>query len=111
MPSSRITRGFKSNEKGASDRTASAYSDDNGKVWRWCSNNQVIPPDVTKTYDIPCDDIAQRAAYDKETSDFLARYRAANSSGPSSEERSEARAAFGPGVELVNVFTGRRWTT
>jgi hypothetical protein len=34
-----------------------------------------------------------------------------NYRGPSDEERFEARAAFGPGAELVNVFTGHKWTT
>jgi hypothetical protein len=27
------------------------------------------------------------------------------------EERAEARAAYGPGVELVNIFTGEHYTT
>jgi len=27
------------------------------------------------------------------------------------EERAEARAAMGPGVEMVNMFTGERYTT
>lgn len=38
---------------------------------------------------------------------FLAEY--ARNKGPSAEERFEARAAMGPGVEMVNVITGHRW--
>lgn len=38
--------------------------------------------------------------------DYAAAYK-----GPSDEERFEARAAFGPGVELVNVLTGHKWRT
>ena len=50
------------------------------------------------------------AAYDREISAFLAAYRAADR-GQSAEVRAGARAAHGPGVELVDVVTGRRWTT
>lgn len=34
-----------------------------------------------------------------------------NYEGPSDEERFEARAAFGPGEEIVNVITGHKWRT
>ena len=27
------------------------------------------------------------------------------------EQRAEARAAMGPGVEMVNIFTGEKYTT
>jgi hypothetical protein len=47
---------------------------------------------------------------EKEQSTFLESY-CKNYKGPSDEERFEARAAFGSGVELVNVITGDKWTT
>jgi len=34
-----------------------------------------------------------------------------NYTGPSDEERAEARAAMGEGVEMVNVITGHKWRT
>jgi hypothetical protein len=36
---------------------------------------------------------------------------ASNYNGPSDEERYEARAAMGEGVEMVNVITGHKWRT
>lgn len=88
---------------------AEAYTDD-GKVWRWCSNDHVCPLDCLDEYGIPADKAAQQAARDAELVAFAEQYRQ-NYKGPSAEERAEARAAHGPGVELVNVLTGRRWTT
>lgn len=88
-----------------------AYSLDNGKVWRWCSNDRVIPIDVIGLYKIDCDIKAHKEAYDKEISEFLKEYRESRNNGPSDEERAEARAAHGPGVTLVDVFTGQEWIT
>ena len=45
-----------------------------------------------------------------EVTQFLDEYRR-NYTGPTEEERFEARAAHGPGVTLVNLITGTRWTT
>ena len=47
----------------------------------------------------------------KEDAESIAAYRAAQPATPSSEEVFEARAAFGPGVEVVDVFTGRKFRT
>lgn len=49
-------------------------------------------------------------ARDEYTDRMLADY-AANYTGPSDEERFEARAAFGEGQEIVNVITGHKWRT
>ena len=87
-----------------------AYTEDGGRVWRWTSNDRVCPLDACEEYGIPCDVVAQEATRDRELDAFLAEYRA-NYRGPSAEQRAEARAAHGEGVELVNVITGETWTT
>ena len=53
-------------------------------------------------------------ARDRHTQQFLAEYRQAMANRTAeqiAEERAEARAAMGPGVEMVNVVTGERYTT
>ena len=48
------------------------------------------------------------------TKAFLEEYRTAQLNRTAeeiAEERFEARAAMGPGVEMVNIFTGERYTT
>ena len=53
-------------------------------------------------------------ARDRHTQQFLAEYRTAMANRTAeqiAEERAEARAAMGPGVEMVNVVTGERYTT
>ena len=53
-------------------------------------------------------------ARDRHTQQFLAEYRAAMANRTAeqiAEERAEARAAMGPGVEMVNIVTGERYTT
>jgi len=48
------------------------------------------------------------------TKQFLEEYRAAQLNRTAEqirEERLEARAAMGPGVEMVNIITGERYTT
>ena len=53
-------------------------------------------------------------ARDKHTTAFLAEYRTAQlnrSAEQIREERWEARAAMGAGVDMVNIVTGERYTT
>ena len=57
---------------------------------------------------------ATRIARDKYTERTLAEYRSAMANRTAeqiAEERFEARAAMGPGVEMVNIITGERYTT
>ena len=86
-------------------------------VVRWNSNDQVPPQDVLdlwaghgKIFDMT----ASQAAREADTTAFLAEYRR-NMQNLSPEQeaemRAEARAAHGPGVKVVNVFTGRKFTT
>ena len=103
------TREFTKTDRWGSD-TSEAYTEDGGRTWRWASNDRCCPLDACEEYGIPVDPVAQEAAREREMDEFLAEYRA-NYTGPSDEERVEARAAMGPGVEMVNAITGHRWTT
>ena len=93
------------------DMDSTAYSDDGGATWRWESNNSVAPLDACREHGIPCDEAAQAAAREAELVAFAAAYRARQPKQPSAEQRAEARAAHGAGVVLVDVLTGRRFTT
>lgn len=82
-------------------------------VIRWNSNDRVPPSEVVAVavkIGLPVDEAKSTAARNAEQAAFLAEYRA-NYKGPSAEERFEARAAFGPGHELVNIITGHKWRT
>jgi hypothetical protein len=87
-----------------------AYTDD-GKVWRWVSNDRCLFDDCAAELGVPIDFEAQAAAREADDDAFLASYRARGCDEPSAEERREARAVHGPGKVLVNVLTGRKWTT
>ena len=98
------------------DVTADQIWTDDGVI-RWKSNNSV-PPDECLDNMISTGLITiQDAVYSKtvrsaEQEKFFAEYRERMKDWePSDEERYEARSAHGPGVELVNVITGKRWTT
>ena len=56
----------------------------------------------------------QRAAYEAHTAAAIERYRQAQARRTPeqiAEEQFEMRAAFGPGVEVVNIITGKRTRT
>ena len=90
--------------------TSDAYTED-GLVWRWASNNAVVPLDAAADYGIPVDAAAQAAARDAELTAFVAEYRKNRTRRISTEERFEMLAAFGPGVRVVNILTGERTRT
>ena len=53
-------------------------------------------------------------AYEKDKADFFAEYmknQANRTQEEINEQRSEARAAMGSGVEMINIITGERYTT
>jgi hypothetical protein len=82
-------------------------------VLRWNTNNAVPFRDVCTIYfgnDVAAINRCQ-AARDADTAAFCAEYRRNYNKGPSAEERAEARAAHGEGVELVNVITGTKFRT
>lgn len=100
----------------AANRASVAFLDakvDETGVARWTSNNAVPPTDLVEFWaymNYGVDVEACRVARDTDLDNVLANYRK-NYRGPSDEARAEARAAFGPGVELVNVVTGHKYTT
>jgi hypothetical protein len=89
---------------------SNSYRDANG-VYRWKSNDRVPFDDMLQSVGVDAECRAKcKAARSADNDAFFAEYRA-NYKGPSAEERAEARAAHGPGVTLVNVITGHKWTT
>ena len=97
---------------------ANAYVDSNGVV-RWKSNDRVPFEDMVTDFAeagfvgksaITLSELARQA----DTSAFLAEYATAQANRTPeqiAEEQFEMQAAFGPGVEVVNVFTGQKTTT
>ena len=88
-------------------------------VYRWDSNGQIPFSDMLNDF---CElGLITQAVVDKsievraiETAQFLESYKKAQTlrtADQIAEEGFEARAAHGAGVELVNVFTGERYTT
>ncbi len=93
--------------------TWKAYTDD-GKVWRWVESDNCVPEEAAMEFGIPIDRAAQAAASEKASSESIAKYRAAMAARTPDEvaaDRAEARAAMGPGVAMVNVFTDETYTT
>jgi hypothetical protein len=85
-------------------------------VYRWKSNGKVPPIECAETYAL--DRLPnfirdrQHAAMRRELREDLAAYREARTHTVlTAEECLEARAAHGPGVILVDIITGRRFTT
>lgn len=86
-----------------------AYFDEGKQVWRWKSNNRIPFEDMLQSWDVS--NLAHHAVVRAdELHSFLQEYRA-NQGEPSQEERYEMRAAFGEGVEVIDVFSGRRTRT
>jgi hypothetical protein len=82
-------------------------------VMRWNANGCVPPYDVCEFAAYlghPIDLELSAKARDLELDQFLHEYRRRDRK-PSFEEIFEARAVHGPGVEIVNVFTGRTFRT
>jgi hypothetical protein len=75
----------------------------------WDSNDQPVPLGTLKDANM-LPPPGQAEAIEISAEKFLANYRK-NYTGPSDEERFEARAALGPGHEIINVITGHKWRT
>jgi hypothetical protein len=93
-----------------------AYRPGGGDAIVWKSNDNPIPTDLMRiafkmgivgVREIYATAIARR----EHTERTLDEYRRHQPPQPSEEERAQARAAHGPGVDLVDVITGRRFTT
>jgi hypothetical protein len=83
-------------------------------IIRWNSNDSVVPADCAALA-VHIGLMVNTAACDEARSldqqAFFASYRKARANGPSAEERMEARAAMGAGVEMVDIITGHKWRT
>lgn len=88
-----------------------AYERDGVLFWK--SNDRPVPPHCFP--DAFCTaPAAQQAAHDKSQAAAIADYKrrqAERSPEQIAEERMMARAAMGPGAEMVNVLTGERYVT
>ena len=88
-------------------------------VVRWNSNNSVPPQDVLEQWaslGLPFDLKKSVAARDADLTKFTAAYRKAQRAAPrdpefEAEMAFERRAAFGPGVTVVDVNSGRKYRT
>jgi hypothetical protein len=84
-------------------------------VYRWNANDRVPPKDIMDLMGLDADEtLLHDTARDIDTDKHLAAYREAQATRTPeqiSEEMAEARAAHGPGVTLVNVVTGHKYTT
>lgn len=82
-------------------------------VLYWATNDRPVPPDVFR--DALCEPTAKQvAAHDAAIQAALAAYREARrniSPEQAAEEAFERRAAFGAGVEIVDIITGERHVT
>ncbi len=87
---------------------ADAKVDDTGLL-RWSMGNAVPAGTWEDAYGEPMP-AALLKRYEENTAESIAKY--IKSQRPpremTDEERSEMRAAFGPGTEVVNVLTGRK---
>jgi hypothetical protein len=96
------------------NRTSTAEVQFDGQVYRWTSNNRVPPSDAIKKYGIDKLPMFHQATHDivreEETLAALEEYRERMKDyKPSAEELYEMRAAFGPGVTVVNAITGKKF--
>jgi hypothetical protein len=86
----------------------------------FAKNNAVIPPSTLRDHYVEVPE-GQQAARDAEVDRTIADYKKARQqfrqqnpleyAEEQREVRAMARAAHGPGVEMVNVITGERYTT
>jgi hypothetical protein len=80
-------------------------------VLRWKMGNIVPPHVIEQDALMECPPV-QRAAYEKELGKFAQQYRAAREKTDAEfdgEDAYERRAAFGPGVTVINVLTGKTY--
>jgi len=88
---------------------------DSEGVYRWKSSNNVIPGDILKTAGFSTEELRINAvARNVQVEEFLTQYvehQQNRSPDQVAEDRYEALAAMGTGVEIVNIITGEKWTT
>lgn len=84
-----------------------AIVEPNGAI-RWIASGHYIPDDYCEMLEYAgyrFDRAATKRAADAQEGKFLEDYRRRHK-GFTAEQLAEARAAFGPGTRIVNVFTG-----
>lgn len=91
------------------DLKSKTYEKDGALYWK--SNDAPVPMDVFLAAVVPPPK-AQGKACQEHTDKFLAEYRKAMENYVhTDEEMAEMRAAFGPGIEVMNVVTGKKVRT
>lgn len=88
-------------------------------VYRWSSNNSPVPDEIMGYWEAMGlvwaeERAATKAASEVHTAKTLEAYaqaQARRSPEQIAEQRADARAAMGSGVDMVDVITGERWTT
>ena len=80
-------------------------------IIRWVSNDQVPPADIIAEMGFCRATVANLNAARIEDRRVFMLARANISKEQLAEERFEQRAAFGPGVKLVDIFTGEETIT
>lgn len=87
--------------------TKDAIVEEDGAI-KWKSNGRYLMDDFCEKLEYAGYDFSREAtklARDAQNSRFIEEYRKSYK-GPSTEELSEMRAAFGRGTKVVNVITG-----
>jgi hypothetical protein len=100
------------------ERTLNNFSESatvSGGVVRWNSNNRVPPSDCLQLWafcNCKFDYLKSLEVGKRELGEFLSEVRKQDAGREISEEEiATARAAYGPGVDLMNVITGRKFRT
>ena len=84
--------------------------DDHG-IFRWLDSNQVPSAPILKRLGLtPVEMERHGSARDADLDYFAAEYLRQRTPEHFAKDRAEARTAHGPGVELVNIFTGEHYT-
>lgn len=97
------------------DFKTESYWDENDQVYRWKSNDNIPFSDMLEANGVPSGIIANcERVRDEELAAFTEQYikRQQNLTDEERAERDfELRAAFGPGVEVVDILSGSRYRT
>jgi hypothetical protein len=84
-------------------------------ITRWTRNGQIPSDGILERLSLTKEEMkAHDAARDIDLDAYAADYELRQSQRTPeeiAEQRAEARAAHGPGVELVNIFTGEHYIT
>jgi hypothetical protein len=103
-----ITESKRANAYGAYSNAEEAHT-----VLRWQSNDRPVPMDIMEASEWSHID-SHRRTHNAEQAASIVEYiesRKHISDEQRAEEAFERRAAFGPGEDVVNIFTGERYTT